>query len=82
MSDILAPLRQIPGPDRHPRSVRVPSGGDYERGAHARLVFMNLDRWMPLVFSYRTRPRDSAIARELNLDACEGRASDSDGLLS
>ena len=74
VSDILAPLRQIPGPDRHPRSVRVPSGGDYERGAHTRLVFMNLDRWMPPVFNYPTRPCDSANARELNLDACDAGA--------
>ena len=55
MSDIWRPSDKLLDPIVIQRSVvRVPSGGDYERGARARLVFMNLDRWMPSVFSSLT----------------------------
>jgi hypothetical protein len=50
VSDIWRPSDKFRDPIVIQRSVvRVPSGGDYERGAHTRLVFMNLDRWMPPV---------------------------------
>ena len=55
MSDIWRPSDKFLDPIVIQRSVvRVPSGGDYERGAHTRLVFMNFDRWMPPVFGSLT----------------------------
>jgi hypothetical protein len=55
VSDIWRPSDKFLDPIVIQRSVvRVPSGGDYERGAHTRLVFMNLDRWMPPVFGSLT----------------------------
>jgi hypothetical protein len=57
VSDIWRPSDKFLDPIVIQRSVVwVPSGGDYARGAHARLVFMNLDRWMPPVFSSLTAP--------------------------
>jgi hypothetical protein len=57
VSDIWRPFDKFLDPIVIQRSVvRVPSGGDYERGAHIRLVFMNLDRWMPPVFGSLTEP--------------------------
>jgi hypothetical protein len=52
---VLAPRRQIPSPIVIKGVVRISAGGDYERGAHARLVFMNLDKWPAPDFTLAAR---------------------------